>query len=340
MLANGEEWRLKVLFIGGSGNISSICSEAALEAGIDLFLLNRGESTKLRCPEKYRRIRADIRNPSQAAKALNGLDFDVVVDWVGFSPADIEMDIQLFRGRVKQFIFISTASAYQKPLSYPVITESTPLHNPYWEYSRKKISCEMRLMDAYREELFPVTIVRPSHTYNTLVPVAVGKSNYTIPWRMLNGKKIIVPGDGTSLWTVTHAEDFAKGFIGLLGNMHAIGHSFHITSDEILTWNQIYNTIGDALGVEASLIHIPTDFISRFGEDVRGTLLGDKAWSVIFDNSKIKSFVPQFKATIPFTEGIKKTLAWFDEDEKRKQIDVESDRLMDQIVSAFEKVYR
>lgn len=331
---------MRVLFIGGSGNISSICSRVAAAAGFELILLNRGESTKLRDPEKYWAIRADIGNVEQTAKALKGLDFDAVVDWIAYDRADVERDLGLFRGHIGQYIFISTASAYQRPLSHPVITESTPLRNVYWEYSRKKIACETRLMEAYREEAFPVTIVRPSHTYNTIVPVAVGRSNYTVPKRMLEGKSIVVPGDGSSLWTLTHAEDFAKGLVGLIGNTRAIGHAFHITSDEILTWNQIYETLADALGVKANIVHMPSDFISRFDEDIRGSLLGDKAWSVIFDNTKIKSFVPQFKASIPFSEGIRRTLAWFDEDERRKQIDLKSDKLMDDMVSVFNRIYK
>ena len=331
---------MRVLFIGGSGNISSICSKVAAAAGFELILLNRGESTKLRDPEKYWAIRADIGNVEQTAKALKGLDFDAVVDWIAYDRADVERDLGLFRGHIGQYIFISTASAYQRPLSHPVITESTPLRNVYWEYSRKKIACETRLMEAYREEAFPVTIVRPSHTYNTIVPVAVGRSNYTVPKRMLEGKSIVVPGDGSSLWTVTHAEDFAKGLVGLIGNTRAIGHAFHITSDEILTWNQIFETLADALGVKANIVHMPSDFISRFDEDIRGSLLGDKAWSVIFDNTKIKSFVPQFKASIPFSEGIRRTLAWFDEDERRKQIDLKSDKLMDDMVSVFNRIYK
>jgi nucleoside-diphosphate-sugar epimerase len=331
---------MRVLFIGGSGNISSICSKVAAAAGFELILLNRGESTKLRDPEKYQTIRADIGNVEQTAKALKGLDFDAVVDWIAYDQADVERDLGLFRGHAAQYIFISTASAYQRPLSHPVITESTPLRNLYWEYSRKKIACETRLMEAYREEAFPVTIVRPSHTYNTIVPVAVGRSNYTVPRRMLEGKSIVVPGDGSSLWTVTHAEDFAKGLVGLIGSTRAIGHAFHITSDEILTWNQIFETLADALGVKANIVHMPSDFISRFDEDIRGSLLGDKAWSVIFDNTKIKSFVPQFKASIPFSEGIRRTLAWFDEDERRKQIDLKSDKLMDDMVSVFKRIYQ
>jgi nucleoside-diphosphate-sugar epimerase len=331
---------MRVLFIGGSGNISSMCSKAAVAAGMELILLNRGESTRLRNPEAYPAIKADIGNVEQAAKALRGLDFDAVVDWIAYDKPDVERDIGLFKGHTKQFIFISTASAYQRPLSHPVITEGTPLRNVYWEYSRKKIACETRLMEAYREEGFPVTIVRPSHTYNTIVPIPVGRSNYTVPRRMLDGKSIIVPGDGSSLWTVTHAEDFAKGLVGLIGNMRAIGHAFHITSDEILTWNQIIETLADALGVKANILHMPSDFISRFDEEIRGSLLGDKSWSVIFDNSKIKSFVPQFKATIPFSEGIRRTLAWFDEDERRKQIDEKSDKLMDDMASAFQRIYQ
>lgn len=325
---------MKVLFIGGTGFISTSVSRLALEKGIDLYHLNRGKRQPNVPGVKH--IVADIHQPDSAQAALQGQTFDVVVDWIAFRSQDIERDIELFRGRVKQFIFISSASAYQKPLTHPIITESTPLHNPYWEYSRNKIACEERLLKAYREEGFPVTIVRPSLTYDSNFPIAIGGWGcYTLADRMKQGKPIIVHGDGSSLWVVTHAEDFGRGFLGLVGNWQALGHAFHITSDEVLTWDQIYLTIADALGVEANIVHIPSDFIAQVVPHMGPGLIGDKTWSVIFDNSKIKTFVPGFQATIPFREGIRRTLAWFDADEKRRWVNEEVNKEMDLILAAY-----
>jgi nucleoside-diphosphate-sugar epimerase len=264
------------------------------------------------------------------------MQFDVVVDWIAYRPDDIERDLELFRGKVKQFIFISSASAYQKPPSFHIITESTPLHNPHWEYSRNKIACEERLMRAYREEGFPVTIVRPSLTYDMQLPIAIGGWGcYTLPDRMKKGQPIIVHGDGSSLWVNTHAEDFGRGFLGLVGNGQAVGHAFHITSDEVLTWNQIYEILADALGVEPNIVHISSDFIAKAAPGAGPGLIGDKSWSVIFDNSKIKSFVPDFQCVIPFREGIRRTLAWFDADEKRRWVNPDVNAEMDAILKAY-----
>ena len=325
---------MKVLFIGGTGNISTSVSRLAVERGIDLYLLNRGRSGAQIPGAKH--ILGDINQPVQVAEALRGQHFDAVVNWIAFKAEDIERDIQLFAGQTDQYIFISSASAYQKPPTLPVITESTPLYNPFWEYSQDKIRCEERLEQAYRQCDFPMTIVRPSLTYNTHFPIAIGGWGcYTLADRLLKGQKIIVHGDGSSLWTVTHAEDFAKGFVGLLGHPHAIGHAVHITSDEVLNWNQIYGTIAAGLGVEASIVHITSDLIATIDPSLRGGLLGDKTWSVIFDNSKIKSLVPEFQATIPFHVGIRKTLAWFDEDESRKRVDDAVNQQMDRILAVY-----
>jgi nucleoside-diphosphate-sugar epimerase len=286
-------------------------------------------------PGAYR-ITGDIKSPGEIRKVLGDHTWDVVVNWIAFTEKDIEQDIELFKGKTGHYVFISSASVYQKPPSHPVITESTPLANPYWDYSRNKIACELKLNREYRETGFPVTIVRPSLTYNTVIPVAVGSwEDYTIVDRIKNGKKIIVHGDGTSLWTITHAEDFAKGFCGLVGNIQAIGHSFHITSDELLTWNQIYQLVAEAAGAPADIIHIPSDFIAQFSDSLKGSLLGDKAVSVIFDNTKIKTFVPGYKAVIPFKEGIKRTIAWFEADPSRMKIIEENNRLMDKIIDAY-----
>jgi len=326
---------LKVLFIGGTGNISAVVSRLCLERGIDLYLLNRGiNKVKI---EGAKTITGDIYQPQKLSRVLQNQKWDVVVNWIAFNAKDIEKDISLFRGKTNQYIFISSASAYQKPLQYPIVTESTPLINPFWDYSRDKISCEEKLNAAYREDGFPMTIVRPSLTYDTVIPVAIGGwKEYTIIDRMKKGKKIIVHGDGTSLWTVTHAKDFAKGFVGLLGHQQAIGQAFHITSDEILTWNQIYQAVAEAAGAEANIVHISSDFICKIEPSLTGSLVGDKSESVIFDNSKIKKFVPGFVATIPLKTGIKQTLKWFEADFSRMIISDETNNMMDRIIKAYE----
>ncbi|MGL1889836.1 MAG: SDR family oxidoreductase [Reichenbachiella sp.] len=326
---------MKVLFIGGTGNISTSTSKLAVERGIDLYLINRG-TRNVDIPGAKTLI-GDISNLAEMKKLLNNHEWDVVVNWIAFEPKDIERDFELFHKKTKQYIFLSSASAYQKPPIHPVITESTPLKNPFWQYSRDKIACEDLLNTYYRNNDFPITIVRPSLTYSSVIPVVFGGWNeYTIIDRIKKGQKIIVHGDGTSLWTITHADDFAKGFIGLIGHQQTIGHSFHITSDEILTWNQIYENVAKAVNASANIIHIPSDFLGTFSERLRGSLLGDKAQSVIFDNSKIKLFVPDFVATIPFEEGIKRTVNWFEAEPSRMVINPESNKLMDEIIAKYE----
>ncbi len=331
---------MKALFIGGTGNISGACSLLALSMGTDLSILNRGQRSQSEL-SKATFIHADINKPQEVKALLKDEHFDVVVNFIAYTPAEIERDIQLFSDKCDQYIFISSASAYQKPPSHPVITESTPLVNPYWDYSRDKIACEDLLIKAHRENGFPVTIVRPSHTYETVIPVAIGSwEDFTIVERMRKGGTVIIHGDGTSLWTITHSHDFAKGFVGLMGNIQSIGHSFHITSDELLNWNQIYQALADAAGAELKAVHIATDFICREADKMgqhwmRGNLLGDKANSAIFDNTKIKRFVPGYVATIPFREGIKKTVQWFDAHPERIRIDEENNQLMDAILAAY-----
>lgn len=327
---------MKVLFIGGTGNISTAVSKLAVSLGMDLYLLNRGKTRQIIFGAKT--ITCDINKIKELKKTLNDQHWDVVVNWIAYTVEDINRDIEIFHGKTGQYIFISSASAYQKPLTYPIITESTPLANPFWEYSRNKIACEEKLNRAYREKNFPITIVRPSHTYDTVIPVSIGSwDDYTIMDRMEKGKKIIVHGDGTSLWTLTHSEDFAKAFVGLLGHKQAIGHAFHITSDEILNWNQIYEIMASSIGVDANIIHIPSDFICKYDTSQVGNLLGDKAYSVIFDNSKIKTFVPGFTATIPFKEGFKRTLAWFNDNPEYKTINDKVNSMIDRIINAYEK---
>lgn len=327
---------MKVLFIGGTGNISTSVSRLCVERGIDLYLLNRGKrNVKIK---GARVIKGDIAKPGELNFILSKHKWDSVVDWIAFTTDQIERDIELFRGKTRQYVFISSASAYQKPPTYRIVTESTPLFNPYWQYSRNKIACEERLNRAYRDENFPVTIVRPSFTYDTVIPLAIGGwDEYTVIDRMKKRKKIIVHGDGTSLWTITHAEDFAKGFVGLLGNIRAIGHPFQITSDEALTWDQIYKTTAYAVGVEPNIVHIASDFICQCDKSMVGPLLGDKSHTAIFDNAKIKSFVPDFKATIPFSEGVKRTLSWFDAAPTRRIIRPETNKIMDEIIAAYER---
>jgi nucleoside-diphosphate-sugar epimerase len=333
---------MKVLFIGGTGIISTACTLLAAERGIDLTLLNRGRHAA-DVPAGVRTLTADIDDEAGARRALTDTPFDAVVDWIAFTPAQIERDLRLFGGRARQYIFISSASAYQKPATHYLITESTPLANPYWEYSRNKIACEERLLRAYREEGFPATIVRPSLTYgDTQVTLAVNSwaKSYTVVDRMRRGKKVIVPGDGSSLWVVTHNTDFAKGLVGLLGNPQAVGHAFHITSDEVMSWNQYYRIVCEAAGAEPQLVHIPSDFIGACLPEEVGSLLGDKAVSTVFDNSKIKRFVPGYCATVPFAQGIRRTLAWFDADPARKQIDANANATWDRLIEAYEKGMR
>ena len=333
---------MKILFIGGTGNISGACTREALRQGMEVYHLNRGSSGK-KAPEGVITITADINESGEVAKKLKGLKFDAVANFVAFKAEDIERDYLLFKDITSQYIFISSASAYQKPLSHPIVTESTPLKNPFWDYSRDKIACEDKLNTLYRENDFPITIVRPSLTYDTVIPVALGSwDDYTIVKRMLAGKPVVVQGDGTSLWTITHSEDFAIGFVGLLGHQQAIGHAFHITSDEILTWDQIYEAVGAAVGVKPNIVHVSSDFIAgvvkEIGQDwLVGNFLGDKSISAVFDNSKIKTFVPEFKATIPFKKGIKRTIEWFQADESRMKINEFWNETIDAILERYNK---
>ena len=329
---------MRVLFIGGTGNISLASTRLAVELGMEVTLLRRGQRTA-DLPKDVRTIAVDIRDEEAVAQALGNQTFDAVVDWIAFTPADIERDIRIFRDRARQFIFISSASAYQKPVGHYLITESTPLANPFWQYSRDKIACEDRLMKAYREEGFPITIVRPSLTYgDTQIVLAVNswQQSWTAVDRMRQGKKVIVPGDGSSLWVITHNSDFAQGLVGLLGHRQAIGHAFHITSDEVMTWDQYYRITAQAAGVEAQIVHIPSDFLGACIPDEVGSLTGDKAVSVVFDNSKIKRFVPGYCAKVPFAQGIQRTITWFDADSRHKQVDEAANAAWDKLIDAYE----
>jgi nucleoside-diphosphate-sugar epimerase len=330
---------MRVLFIGGTGIISTACTQLAVERGFELTVLNRGRR-RTELPPAVRSLQVDIDDARAAEDALGGARFDAIVDWIAYEPAHVERDIALFRGRTRQYIFISSASAYQKPATHYWITESTPLANPYWSYSQNKIACEERLLREYRENGFPVTIVRPSLTYgNTQVPLAVNSwaKSFTAVDRMRRGKKVIVPGDGSSLWVITHNTDFAKGLVGLLGRDQTIGHAFQITSDEVMCWDQWYRATAEAAGAEAKLVHIPSDFIGACIPESLPGLIGDKSVSVVFDNSKIKRFVPDYCATVPFAEGIRRTLAWFDADAARQEIDEAANARWDKLIELYER---
>lgn len=321
---------LRVLFIGGSGTISSACSRLAVQRGIELSVLNRGSATGRSLPDEVTALHADIRDPGAVRAALGTLEFDAVVDWVAFLPEHVRADIELFRGRTAQYVFISSASAYQTPPARLPITESTPLRNPFWQYSRDKIACEELLTAAYREDGFPATIVRPSHTYDrTRIPLTGG---WTAVDRMRRGKEVIVHGDGTSLWTLTHHEDFARGFVPLLGQTRAVGDAFHITSDEALTWDYIAETLAAAAGARARIVHVPSDAIAAADPEWGAGLVGDKAHSMVFDNTKLRRLVPDFVAGIPFERGAREMLAWRDADPARQVIDEKLDALMDRLI--------
>lgn len=331
---------MKALLIGGTGTISTAITQQLLEQGCDLYILNRGQRSE-RAPAGARVLTADIHDEAAVAQVLGNMQWDVVADFIAFGTADVERDYRLFHGRTKQFIFISSASAYQTPLSDYRVTEGTPLSNPQWQYSRNKIACEEYLLRQYRDTGFPVTIVRPSHTYDERsIPLGVhGKrGSWQVAKRMLAGKPVIIHGDGTSLWTMTHSSDFARGFIGLMGNLHAIGEAVHITSDETLTWNQIYESIADALGVKLHAVHVASEFLAACSDvDYRGGLLGDKANSVVFDNAKIKRLVPDFVARTRFDQGIKQTVAYILAHPSCQVDDPAFDEWCDRVVAATAK---
>jgi nucleoside-diphosphate-sugar epimerase len=324
---------LRVLFIGGSGIISSACSWLAADRGIELFVLNRGVSLHRPLPAQATVLHGDARDPVSVRAAVGNREFDAVVNWVAFTPGHVQADIEAFRGRTGQYVFISSASAYQTPPARLPVTESTPLRNPFWQYSRDKIACEELLTRAYRDEGFPATIVRPSHTYDkTLVPFDGG---WTVLGRMRQGKPVVVHGDGTSLWTLTHHADFARGFVPLLGHPRTVGDVFHITSDDVLTWNQIAAALAAAAGLTARIVHVPSDAIAAADPEWGAGLLGDKAHSMVFDNSKLRGVVPDYLATIPFEQGAREIVGWHEEDPSRQQIDARLDAVMDKLAEAY-----
>lgn len=331
---------MKALFIGGTGTISmAITRQLAVNPDWELYLLNRG-SRQDEIPANVKVIKADINDEADVAKKLEALEFDCVCDFIGFTVDQVERDFRLFNGKTKQYMYISSASAYNKPCSDYRITEGTALSNPYWEYSRNKIICERFLMEMYEKNGFPVTIIRPSHTYDDRsVPLGVHgeKGSWQVVKRMMEGNKVLVHGDGTSLWTMTYNEDFAKGFIGLMANPHAIGEAFGITSDETVTWNQVYQAIANALGVEYKPYYVSSDFLASVSNyDYSGSLLGDKANSVVFDNSKLKKAVPDFVCKIRFDQGVKKVI---DNCLKKPELQVEDpefDAFCDRVIESLE----
>lgn len=327
---------MKALLIGGTGTISTAVTRLAAQSGVELTLLNRGRSAAA-VPENVEQLTADANNEDELRERLGDREFDVVADFTAYLPLQAERDVRLFSGRTGQFLFISSASAYQKPAANYLITESTPLHNPYWRYSRDKIACEEIFLTAYRSRGFPVTIVRPSHTYGDgSVPVAVHGKNgsWQVLERIRSGKPVIVHGDGLSLWTFTHNTDFAQGFLGLMGNPHAIGEAVHITSDETITWNAAFAAIGRALGAKPNLVHIPSEFLAAFDPSLLGPLLGDKANSVVFDNAKIKRLVPGFCAKVRFDQGIKRTVDYVLSHPECQKPDPDFDAWCDRVISA------
>jgi nucleoside-diphosphate-sugar epimerase len=321
----------RVLFIGGTGVISSAASALAVDRGFEVTLLNRGHDS-VRLPAAGAEVvQGDVRDIRSLKGALGLRDFDVVIDFVAFTPGHVQQDIDFFTGRTGQYVFISSASAYQKPPLRLPITESTPLRNPYWQYSRDKIAGEDLLVAAYREHAFPATIIRPSHTYDaTNIPVNGG---WTTIDRMRRGEPVVVHGDGSSLWVLTHTRDFAKAFVGLLGNPRAVGEAFQITSDEVLTWTQITTMMADAAGVTADIVHVTSDAIAAADPEMGAGHLGDRSHSVIFDNSKVKALVPDFVATTPFSVGSREIVDWYDAHPDRKVVDPALNELFDGLIA-------
>jgi nucleoside-diphosphate-sugar epimerase len=329
---------MKILMIGGTGIISTAVTANLIDREQEVSLLTRG--TPGHPPVEGATVfHGDINDEEAIRELFAGHRFDVVVDWVAFEADHVQRDIRLFAGMAEQYIYISSASAYQRPAKHYLVTEDTPLENPYWEYSRKKIECERLLMAAHRSDGFPVTIVRPSLTYGkTIIPYAVNswQKSWSVIDRMRRGKRVIVPGDGTSLWVVTHNTDFAKGIVGLMGLKEAVGEAFHITTDEVLTWDNIALEIGAAIGTKPELVHISSDFIAAFMPDQLGNLMGDKSTSVVFDNSKLEAFVPDFEATMSFRDGIRSTIEYMSSRPELQNTDVPFEDELDRIIAAHD----
>jgi len=328
---------MRILFIGGTGNLSYDSSLRALAEGHELYHLNRGNRIG-KIIQGVHTLKADVEDEEAMKSALGSLEFDAVVDFIAFKKEQVERDIRLFRGRTGQFVFISSASAYRKPSVHHVISESTPLHNPHWDYSRNKIACERLLESEWTEHSFPMTIIRPSHTYSKgWIPTAWTSADFTVAKRMLDGKEIVVQGDGQSLWTLTHTRDFAVGLVGLLGNPAAIGEAVQITGDEALSWESVHTTIASVLGVKPRIVHIPSDFISAVDPDIGQHFLGDKTYSALFDCSKLKRLVPAFRTTISFQAGIRESIEWMLADTARQRVDARIDSIIDKVLAAWHR---
>ena len=328
---------MKLLFVGGTGNISTSCSRLALQHGHELWLLHRPGRPGI---VGARDLPCDINDETAAVAALAPHRFDAVVQFIGFEPAQIERDVRLFSGRCRQYVFLSSASAYAKPRTFAPTTERTPLENQHWQYSRHKIACE-QVLRAAGPAGFPYTIVRPSLTYDTVIPLPIGGwLDFTTVERMRRGQPVIVPGDGTSPWTITHAGDFAQGLLGLLGNARALGEDYQITSDEALTWDELYTQTAQAAGVaRPRLVHIPSDLLSAWNPELEGTLLGDKSHTAVFDNAKLRRAVPGFRPRIAYRDGIRRTLAWFDADPARRRLPAETDAFIEQLLAAYARAW-
>ena len=321
----------RLLYIGGTGTISAACVRRSVEAGDDVTVLNRG-SARRRLPDGVRELVADVRDPAAVRAAVGDAEFDVVAEFLAFTPGHVAQDLELFEGRTGQYVFLSSASAYEKPPRGLPVTESTPLRNPFWQYSRDKIACEDLLVDAHGERGLPVTIVRPSHTYDERSIPTIG--HWTDIARMRAGKPVVIHGDGTSLWTITHADDFAVAFAGLLGDPRAIGEAFTITGSHAPAWNQIYGWLAEAAGVaEPDFVHVASETIAAFEPDLGPTLIGDKAHSMLFDNTKVTALVPEFRTTITFDEGARRILAHYDAHPEEQSVDAGQDALFDRIAA-------
>jgi nucleoside-diphosphate-sugar epimerase len=333
---------VRLLFIGGTGIISTACVRRAVDLGHEVWLLNRGRTEGAGVPDGVTRLVADAEDPSAVREATKGLSFDSVVQWVGYTPDHVARDVDLFAD-AGQYVFISSATVYRKPLAYHVITEDAPLGNPHWTYASNKIACEEVLRAAHAERGFPLTVVRPSHTYGlTQIPVSLGSWSkpYTIVDRMRRGAPIVIPGDGTSLWTVTHNSDFAVAFVGMLGRPETIGEAYHITSDEVLTWNEIYAHVAAAAGADLDVLHVPSDALGAADPELGASLWGDKAHCLVFDNSKIRALVPEFDPKVPFADGIRETVAWFDADASRQAIDEGHNGVVDRFAAVYADALR
>ncbi len=328
---------MRILFIGGTGNLSYDASRRALDLGHELYHLNRG-LRQVEGLEGVRSLKADIADEEGVRAALGKRDFDAVVDFIAYTPDQVERDIRLFSGRTAQYVFLSSTSAYRKPPVHHVMTESTPLDNPYWAYARDKIACEALLRRAWEEQGFPATIVRPSHTYGrTWLPTSWTSGDFTVAARMLAGKEVPITGDGQALWTITHARDFAVGLVGLLGCPAALGDVFQITGEESLTWGQIFRALAAALGVEPKLVNVSADFIARLDAPMGERYLGDKCYTSLFDCSKVKRLVPEFRTTVPFHRGIRESVDWYLADPSRQKVNAEVDAVIERVLAAWDR---